>query len=99
MSNLHENIIWLRPNGHKQTILKLDQNIDTNSYFLANLDVLGFYRINYDAENWNKIINQLLNYHQVIPERIRGQLINDVFRLLYFINCINFFHLDLNFIY
>ena len=96
---MHENIIWLRPNGHKQTILKLDQNIDTNSYFLANLDVLGLYRINYDAENWNKIINQLINNHQVIPERIRGQLINDVFRLLYFINCINHFHFNLSFIY
>ncbi len=66
MSNLHENIIWLRPNGHKQTILKLDQNIDTNSYFLANLDVLGFYRnlslcVNY-AFNYGKFTAQFVTY-------------------------------------
>lgn len=33
--------------------------IDENSFILANLDLAGFYRVNYDEENWNKIIKQL----------------------------------------
>lgn len=34
--------------------------IDLNTQFvLANMDTFGFYRVNYDESNWQKIINQL----------------------------------------
>lgn len=39
--------------------------MEENGYLLANLDVLGFYRVNYDENNWNMIKDQLLKNHQV----------------------------------
>jgi hypothetical protein len=49
----------------KKALIKLNQKIDSKSFILANLDVSGFYRVNYDLENWNKIISQLLINHKV----------------------------------
>lgn len=43
----------------------MNDTIDSKSYLLANLDVSGFYRVNYDNENWNKIIKQLSSNHKV----------------------------------
>ena len=31
----------------------------SNNFILANLDVAGFFRVNYEPDNWNKIIEQL----------------------------------------
>lgn len=37
----------------------------------------GLYRVNYDEENWNLIINQLLSKPQAIHPVNRAQLIDD----------------------
>ncbi len=34
-------------------------------YILANLEFSGFYRVNYDSNNWNAIIKQLIDNHEV----------------------------------
>lgn len=39
--------------------------MDKDNYILANMDFSGFYRVNYDIENWNMIIQQLKNNPQV----------------------------------
>ena len=31
----------------------------SNNFILANLDASGFYRTNYESDNWKKIIEQL----------------------------------------
>lgn len=41
----------------------------------------GFYRVNYDAENWNRLIEQLKVSHKVIHVLNRAQLIGDSFNL------------------
>ena len=51
--------------------------MNDTSFLIANLDVNGFYRINYDTDNWNKIIYQLSINKEVIPVKIRSQLISD----------------------
>lgn len=34
-------------------------------YILANLDVAGFYRVNYDSQSWNNIVQQLTSNKNV----------------------------------
>jgi hypothetical protein len=42
-----------------KVIVKPSQEFDEGSFILANLDFSGFYRVNYDKENWDMIIKQL----------------------------------------
>lgn len=35
------------------------------SWILANINVTGYYRVNYDLENWERLLSQLHSKHQV----------------------------------
>ncbi|XP_055029300.2 alanyl (membrane) aminopeptidase-like b [Misgurnus anguillicaudatus] len=50
-------------------------------WLLANINCYGFYRVNYDEGNWNKLLMQLESDHHEIPVINRGQLIDDAFNL------------------
>ncbi|KAG7468183.1 hypothetical protein MATL_G00140120 [Megalops atlanticus] len=50
-------------------------------WVLANLNVSGYYRVNYDTENWERLLNQLSVDHQVIPVINRAQIVDDAFNL------------------
>ncbi|XP_077104976.1 alanyl (membrane) aminopeptidase-like b [Siphateles boraxobius] len=52
-----------------------------DQWVLANINCTGFYRVNYDEENWNKLLMQLEKDHHIIPLINRGQLIDDAFNL------------------
>lgn len=45
-------------------------------YFLK-----GFYRVNYDLKNWNRLIAELKSNHKTIHVLNRAQLIDDSFNL------------------
>ncbi|KAK6288401.1 hypothetical protein J4Q44_G00389000 [Coregonus suidteri] len=49
--------------------------------FLANLNVSGYYRVNYDMDNWERLLNQLTTDHTVIPLINRAQIVDDAFNL------------------
>uniref|UniRef100_A0A672HE55 Aminopeptidase n=1 Tax=Salarias fasciatus TaxID=181472 RepID=A0A672HE55_SALFA len=51
------------------------------SWLLANINVTGFYRVNYDLGNWERLLAQLSTDHQVIPVINRAQLVDDAFSL------------------
>lgn len=34
-------------------------------WLLANLDVLGYYRVNYDLANWDRLLTALTSNHTV----------------------------------
>ncbi|AWP08987.1 putative aminopeptidase N-like [Scophthalmus maximus] len=51
------------------------------SWVLANVNVTGFYRVNYDLGNWERLLAQLQSEHQVIPVINRAQLVDDAFNL------------------
>ncbi|KAM9224187.1 aminopeptidase N [Leptosomus discolor] len=51
------------------------------SWLLLNLNVSGYFRVNYNQENWNQLLNQLSTDHQVIPVLNRAQIIDDAFNL------------------
>jgi hypothetical protein len=60
-------------------IISLKSPLDDKTFVIANLDSFGYYRVNYDQENWNKIKNQLTINYELIPTKNRAQIINDVF--------------------
>ncbi|XP_029909225.1 aminopeptidase N-like [Myripristis murdjan] len=59
-------------------------NVDMKSgcdWVLANINVTGYYRVNYDLANWERLLAQLDTQHQVIPLINRAQLVDDAFNL------------------
>ncbi|XP_076590003.1 aminopeptidase N-like [Chaetodon auriga] len=50
-------------------------------WVLANINVTGYYRVNYDLGNWERLLIQLNSEHQVIPVINRAQLVDDAFNL------------------
>ncbi|XP_070828039.1 aminopeptidase N-like [Chaetodon trifascialis] len=50
-------------------------------WVLANINVAGYYRVNYDSGNWERLLIQLDLDHKVIPVINRAQLVDDAFNL------------------
>ena len=50
-------------------------------WVIFNIQQTGFYRINYDIENWMAIKDQLLLNHKIIHNLNRAQIIDDAFQL------------------
>ena len=59
----------------------MEKKLEEKSFLLSKLYEIGFYRFNYDEANLNKIIDQLNRNHEIIPSKMRSQLINDAFSL------------------
>ncbi|KAK2848107.1 hypothetical protein Q7C36_009789 [Tachysurus vachellii] len=55
--------------------------VTNDVWLLVNINCNGYYRVNYDEQNWNRLINQLESNYQTIPLINRGQLIDDAFNL------------------
>ena len=64
MDNLYNKIEWLKQNENSK-IIQLKKNLTNDGFILANLDVSGFYRINYDEQSWDNIVKQLNNNKDV----------------------------------
>uniref|UniRef100_A0A8C2C7D4 Aminopeptidase n=1 Tax=Cyprinus carpio TaxID=7962 RepID=A0A8C2C7D4_CYPCA len=52
-----------------------------NEWVLANLHVSGYFRVNYDLGNWERLLSKLESDHQVIPVVNRAQILDDAFNL------------------
>ncbi|XP_039902910.1 alanyl (membrane) aminopeptidase a [Simochromis diagramma] len=50
-------------------------------WILANVNCIGYYRVNYNPENWERLLAQLQKNRHSIPLLNRGQLIDDAFNL------------------
>lgn len=48
-----------------QTATNPDMMIGASEWLIANIDMKGFYRVNYDSENWDRILTKLSTQHQV----------------------------------
>jgi hypothetical protein len=46
-----------------------------------NVDQYGYYRVNYPAEDWEKLSRLLVENHQSLSVSDRASLINDAFSL------------------
>ncbi|XP_061628950.1 aminopeptidase N-like isoform X2 [Phyllopteryx taeniolatus] len=63
---------------------KTAMNLEMRSgglWILANVNVTGYYRVNYDLGNWERLLAQLTGDHQLIPLTNRAQLVDDAFNL------------------
>ncbi|XP_069322719.1 aminopeptidase N isoform X2 [Eulemur rufifrons] len=69
---------WLEGNETAQS--PLFQTADSE-WILLNINVTGYYQVNYDEDNWNKIQTQLQTDPSAIPVINRAQIINDAFNL------------------
>ncbi|XP_077329964.1 aminopeptidase N-like [Lithobates pipiens] len=81
-------ISYLKNNGQTGTFWlnqALDRdgvfNITQNEWILVNIDVTGYYRVNYDDRNWDNLLNQLDTDRFKIPLINRAQIIDDAFNL------------------
>ncbi|XP_014743328.1 PREDICTED: aminopeptidase N [Sturnus vulgaris] len=52
-----------------------------STWLLLNLNVTGYFRVNYNQENWDQLLNQLGTDQTVIPVINRAQIIDDAFNL------------------
>ncbi|NXE95772.1 AMPN Aminopeptidase, partial [Menura novaehollandiae] len=82
-------ITWRTSSGLGDSRYWLTKVTDTNNQFkvnspswlLLNLNVSGYFRVNYNQENWDQILNQLGTDHEVFPVINRAQIIDDAFNL------------------
>lgn len=89
------NYLWIVPissirNGVEQDSYWLEDTRETQSdlfkttadeWVLLNLNVTGYYQVNYDEDNWRKIQTQLQTNLSAIPVINRAQVIHDAFDL------------------
>ncbi|KAJ0069517.1 hypothetical protein NL108_008463 [Boleophthalmus pectinirostris] len=68
---------WLVPKSKIVERMK----VTGSDWVLANLNVTGYYRVNYDQGNWDKLLNTLSTGHTTIPVINRAQLVDDAFNM------------------
>ncbi|XP_034437011.1 aminopeptidase N-like isoform X1 [Hippoglossus hippoglossus] len=81
-------IKWMKT-GVEQQQYWLLQKTDTNSlmrvsgndWVLANTNVSGYFRVNYDLDNWDRLLSLLSTNHQALSIINRAQIIDDAFNL------------------
>uniref|UniRef100_F7CVV6 Aminopeptidase n=1 Tax=Ornithorhynchus anatinus TaxID=9258 RepID=F7CVV6_ORNAN len=79
-------ISYIKDNPGNEFLWLNELKANASQWVLLNINVTGYYRVNYDQENWKKIQNQLNESHQVgfgsvIPVINRAQIISDGFNL------------------
>ena len=75
-SSVSTEIIWF-----SQSQMNMSLNIQPNEWILGNPDLLGFFRTNYDRENWRRIIQQFKTDHHKFSIVERAGLIDDALNL------------------
>ncbi|KAM8973866.1 aminopeptidase N-like isoform 2-T2 [Pelodytes ibericus] len=73
----NDGMYWLT--GPSETVEEFKTG--AGQWFLANINVTGYYRVNYDDKNWDELLKQLETDHSVIPVINRAQIIDDAFNL------------------
>ncbi|KAH8382803.1 hypothetical protein KR009_005333 [Drosophila setifemur] len=65
-----------------QREITVDAGLDSSNWLTLNKKSTGYYRVNYDAENWQLLINGLTTRPHKIDPRNRAQLISDLYRFV-----------------
>ncbi|XP_066459186.1 aminopeptidase Q [Eleutherodactylus coqui] len=82
-------IFWVK-NGAEQPLIWLDtqsknvpemKTTSDDEWIILNINVTGYYRINYDAKNWNSIAKKLEEDIWHLPVVSRAQMMDDAFIL------------------
>ncbi|XP_053283791.1 aminopeptidase Ey [Pleuronectes platessa] len=70
-------LMWL----DNKPVTKGDFITENGDWILANVNCTGYYRVNYNPENWDALSSQMEQDQSRIPLMNRGQLIDDAFNL------------------
>ncbi|XP_068442751.1 thyrotropin-releasing hormone-degrading ectoenzyme [Clinocottus analis] len=70
-------LIWI----HNRTETHRIGQMDDATWLLGNINQTGYFRVNYDLQNWKLLIQQLHNNPQIISVGNRAGLIDDAFNL------------------
>ncbi|ELU00955.1 hypothetical protein CAPTEDRAFT_209320 [Capitella teleta] len=70
-------VSWLH-HEEDQVTLSIGESVD---WFVGNVRQRGYYRVNYDPESWQRLIDQLNTNHSAIHVQNRAQIIDDSFNL------------------
>ncbi|XP_068579969.1 alanyl (membrane) aminopeptidase-like b [Cebidichthys violaceus] len=70
--------VWLESSG---TVKKDEFISKSGEWVLANVNCVGYYRVNYNPENWERLLTQMETNPHRIPLMNRGQLVDDAFNL------------------
>ena len=62
-------------------MINLPMLTDANDWIIGNIQHAGWYRVNYDKQNWMLLINQLNDDHEILNRNSRAQLLDDSFNL------------------
>lgn len=62
-------------------VVSLPAGTSESSWYIGNILHSGWYRVNYDANNWQLLIDQLNQEHTAIHPIHRAQLLDDSFNL------------------
>ncbi|XP_068432801.1 aminopeptidase N-like [Clinocottus analis] len=55
--------------------------VSGEDWVLANTNVVGYFRVNYDLDNWDRLLSLLNTNHQALSIINRAQIIDDAFNL------------------
>ena len=71
---------WLKATETQTSVQSLPRK---DQWVIFNVQQIGYYRVNYDHNNWNLLTQQLLTDHQLIHVNNRVQIVDDVLNLAY----------------
>ncbi|KAJ8960573.1 hypothetical protein NQ318_013862 [Aromia moschata] len=71
---------WMRKESEK--VMEVEP-LQRGDWFLLNVNQTGYYRVNYEVENWLALIEQLRNSHLVFDPKNRAQLLDDSLNLAF----------------
>uniref|UniRef100_UPI00398F08FF aminopeptidase Ey-like n=1 Tax=Pristiophorus japonicus TaxID=55135 RepID=UPI00398F08FF len=77
-NNSIQKTFWI--NKTKEVIVG-EMEVNDQTWILANVNAVGIFRVNYDDENWDKLLILLMKNRDAIPVINRAQLIDDAFSL------------------
>ncbi|XP_030369807.1 aminopeptidase N-like [Scaptodrosophila lebanonensis] len=73
---------WFQCDGSKRRTMEVKTEATENDWILFNLQMTGFYKINYDMNNWKLLISTLnSDKFESIHTLNRAQLVDDVMKL------------------
>ena len=55
--------------------------VSSTGWYKANTDYFGYYRVNYDTENWNALRELLKSNREILSEMDRAELLDDAMNL------------------
>ncbi|XP_037774385.1 LOW QUALITY PROTEIN: aminopeptidase N-like [Penaeus monodon] len=73
-----EAVGWMKDSDQRIALTSLPPK---DQWVIFNLQQTGYYRVNYDDHNWNLLVQQLKDDHEVIHVVNRAQIIDDAMNL------------------